>query len=99
MQRPHSFARRARPEASFAKPLERWLALIEGAGDRISGDREACPNLRLAFDVHLERSRERSDLFETARIAGTSVKMIERHYGALIDTERESLLERLEASQ
>jgi hypothetical protein len=35
-------------------------------------------------------------VFETARIAGTSVKMIELHYGALIDTARESLLERLE---
>jgi hypothetical protein len=35
-------------------------------------------------------------VFETARIAGTSVKMIEQHYGALIDTARESLLERLE---
>jgi hypothetical protein len=35
-------------------------------------------------------------VFETARIAGTSVKMIEAHYGALVDTARESLLERLE---
>jgi hypothetical protein len=35
-------------------------------------------------------------VFETARIAGTSVKMIELHYGALIDNARESLLERLE---
>ena len=34
---------------------------------------------------------------ELARIMGTSVGMIERHYGALIDTARESLLERLEA--
>jgi hypothetical protein len=38
-------------------------------------------------------------VFETARIAGTSVKMIEAHYGALIDTARESLLERLERVQ
>jgi hypothetical protein len=30
------------------------------------------------------------------RPQGTSVKMIEPHYGALIDTARESLLERLE---
>ena len=37
-------------------------------------------------------------VFETARIAGTSVKMIELHYGALVDTARESLLERLEAN-
>ncbi len=37
-------------------------------------------------------------VFETARIAGTSVKMIERHYGALLDTAHESLLERLDAA-
>jgi DNA-binding CsgD family transcriptional regulator len=35
-------------------------------------------------------------VFETARIAGTSVKMIDAHHGALVDTARESLLERLE---
>ena len=35
-------------------------------------------------------------VFETARIAGTSVKMIEQHYGALLDTAPESLLERLD---
>jgi hypothetical protein len=29
---------------------------------------------------------------------GTSVAMIEAHYGALLDTAHESLLERLEAS-
>ncbi len=36
-------------------------------------------------------------VFETARIAGTTVKMIELHYGALLDTAHVSLLERLEA--
>jgi integrase len=36
-------------------------------------------------------------VYELARIMGTSVSMIEAHYGALIDTARESLLERLEA--
>lgn len=35
-------------------------------------------------------------VFETARIAGTSVKMIEQDYGALLDTAPESLLERLD---
>jgi integrase len=33
-------------------------------------------------------------VFETARVAGTSVKMIEAHYGALLDTAHGSLLER-----
>ena len=36
-------------------------------------------------------------VFETARVAGTSVKMIEAHYGALLDTAHETMLERLEA--
>ena len=35
-------------------------------------------------------------VFETARVAGTSVRMIEAHYGALLDSAHESLLERLE---
>jgi hypothetical protein len=35
-------------------------------------------------------------VYELARIMGTSVSMIEAHYGALIDTARESILERLE---
>ena len=37
-------------------------------------------------------------VFETARVAGTSVKMIELHCGALLDTAHESMLERLEAA-
>jgi hypothetical protein len=37
-------------------------------------------------------------VFEVARIAGTSTKMIEAHEGALLDTARESLLERLEGT-
>ena len=36
-------------------------------------------------------------VYELARIMGTSFGMIEAHYGALIDTARESILERLEA--
>jgi integrase len=38
-------------------------------------------------------------LFELARVMGTSVRMIELHYGALLDTAHESLLERLEAAR
>lgn len=37
-------------------------------------------------------------VFETARIAGTSVDMIELHYGALLDTAHDALLERLETN-
>jgi hypothetical protein len=34
--------------------------------------------------------------FEVARVAGTSVQMIEAHYGALIDTAHEAILSRLD---
>jgi hypothetical protein len=36
-------------------------------------------------------------MFELARIMGTSVKMIEQHYGTLIDTAHAAILTRLEA--
>ena len=35
-------------------------------------------------------------VYELGRIMGTSVRMIELHYGALLDTATESLLDRLE---
>lgn len=38
-------------------------------------------------------------VYELARIMGTSIEMIERHYGALLDTAHDSLLERLEAAE
>jgi len=36
-------------------------------------------------------------VYELARIMGTSVTMIEAHYGALLDTAHDAILERLEA--
>jgi hypothetical protein len=36
-------------------------------------------------------------VFETARVAGTSVKMIQAHYGALLDTAHDAILERPDA--
>ena len=35
-------------------------------------------------------------MFELARIMGTSAKMIEQHYGTLIDTAHDAILTRLE---
>ena len=58
-----------------------------GTGRRRGGDRKFSNALANGLTV-----------FETARIADTSVKMIEAHYGALLDTAHESMLERLEAS-
>jgi hypothetical protein len=37
-------------------------------------------------------------VYELARIMGTSVTMIEAHYGALLDTAHSSLLDRLDAA-
>ena len=37
-------------------------------------------------------------MFELARIMDTSAKMIEQHYGTLIDTAHDAILQRLEAS-
>jgi hypothetical protein len=36
-------------------------------------------------------------VYELARIMGTSVSMIEAHYGALLDTAHTALLDRLES--
>jgi hypothetical protein len=36
-------------------------------------------------------------VFELARIMGTSVRMIERHYGTLLDGARSAIAERLDA--
>jgi hypothetical protein len=36
-------------------------------------------------------------VYELARVVGTSVRMIERHYGALLDTAHDSLLRRIES--
>ena len=38
-------------------------------------------------------------MFELARIMGTSAKMIEQHYGTLIDTAHDGILARLEAME
>ena len=59
------------------------------------------PNLPLEVGV-VRRPRTRTPeaevlRLELVRIMGTSVGMIERHYGALLDAAHESLLDRLEA--
>jgi hypothetical protein len=36
-------------------------------------------------------------VFELARVMGTSVRMIERHYGALLDGAHAAIAERLDA--
>ena len=69
------------------------------SGDRRGGDLEAGPDLRPALDLISNALANGLTVFETARIAGTSVKMIEAHYGALLDTAHESLLDRLEATR
>lgn len=71
-----------------------WLPALEAAGIARPvrlydlGSTLASNALAAGITVH-----------ELARIMGTSVGMIEAHYGALTDTARDSLLERLEAAQ
>jgi hypothetical protein len=59
--------------------------------------RDACRlyDLRSTF---ASNALTRLTVYELARIMGTSVGMIEAHYGALLDTAHESLLDRLERS-
>jgi integrase len=76
--------------ANFRK--REWAPAIESAGvttpARLYDLRSTFASNALAAGI---------TVYELARIMGTSVAMIERHYGALIDTARESLLDRLEA--
>lgn len=37
-------------------------------------------------------------MFELSRIMGTSAKMIEQHYGTLIDSAHSSLIQRLDSA-
>jgi hypothetical protein len=41
--------------------------------------------------------RERPSVFELAKVMGTSVRMIERHYGALLDGAHAGITIRLDA--
>lgn len=75
--------------ANFGK--RDWRAAIEAAGvsrpARLYDLRSTFASNALAAGV---------TVYELGRIMGTSVRMIELHYGALLDTANESLLERLE---
>jgi hypothetical protein len=61
------------------------------------GDREAGTPVRPPLHIRLERTRRGITVYELARIMGTSVSMIEAHYGALLDTAHETILNRLDA--
>jgi integrase len=70
-----------------------WNPAVEGSGTakpaRLYDLRSTFASNALAAGI---------TVYELARIMGTSVAMIEAHYGALLDTAHESLLERLESS-
>jgi integrase len=68
-----------------------WGPAIEAAG--ITKPARIC-DLRSTFISNALASG--LTIFEVARIAGTSTAMVESRYGALLDSARESLLERLE---
>ena len=64
---------------------------------RVRWRRSACAHLRHALYVRLSRARRRASIHALARIVGTSVRMIERHYGTLLDGAMESIAWRLDA--
>jgi integrase len=70
-----------------------WAPAIEAAG--IYAARE---DLRSALDVRQRRALAAGvSVFELARIMGTSVRMIELHYGALLDGAGAGIAGRLDA--
>ena len=69
-----------------------------GAGDRRGRDREGHPLYDLRSTFASNALAAGVTMFELARIMGTSVKMIEQHYGTLIDTAHDAILSRLEAA-
>jgi hypothetical protein len=60
-------------------------------------DPDAGADLRPALDVRLERTRCGLSAFELAKMMGTSVAMIERHYGTLIGGAHAGIVGRLNA--
>jgi excisionase family DNA binding protein len=65
-------------------------------GGGLIGDRQARELYDLRSTFASNALAAGITVYELARIMGTSVSMIEAHYGALLDTAHESLLERLE---
>jgi hypothetical protein len=55
-----------------------------GARDRGVGGRAPGSDLRHALDVRVNALAAGIDPFELAKVMGTSIEMIERHYGTLI---------------
>jgi integrase len=89
---PYVFAGQKRGPFDFANFGKReWHDAVESAGiskpARLYDLRSTFASTALAAGV---------TVYELARIMGTSVRMIELHYGALLDTANESLLERLD---
>ena len=64
-----------------------------GSSDRVGGNREPARVYDLRSTFASNALAAGITVYELARLMGTSVSMIEAHYGALIDTARESLLE------
>lgn len=59
--------------------------------------RPLATDLRPAFDVRLAGARRGLPVFEVARIMGTSVRMIERHYGTLLQGSGDAIRGKLDA--
>jgi hypothetical protein len=60
-------------------------------------DRDAGDALRPARHVRVEALAAGITVFELAKVMGTSVRMIERHYGTLLDGAHAGIVGRLDA--
>jgi hypothetical protein len=77
-----------------------WLlaeALAVAAGDRGIRRRRTSPPYDLRSTSASNALAAGVTVFELTRIMGTSVAMIERHYGALLDGAQAGIAERLDA--
>ena len=68
-----------------------------GTSDRGHRDRDASPHLRPAPTFASDALAANVSVFELAKILGSSVRMIERHYGTLLDGAGAGITSRLDA--
>ena len=84
---------RAARSTSTTSATGMWIPAVD-----VGGGREAGTAVRPSVSTFASNALAAGiTTFELARIMGTSVGMIEAHYGALIDTAHDAILTRLEA--
>ena len=77
--------------------LDNWRRRVWSPGHPVGVGPAASPDLRPALDLRIRCAQRRSQHPRTGGIMGTSVRMIERHYGALLDGAGAGFAGRLDA--